>query len=89
LVFTYGTHRVWVTWYRLRLPHRNIKTRSLKVKKMAKKCPRYERPISYRKLNFPAQILHRKVLFMYVVCGLFWCTPTLGLFPPFFLLSEV
>jgi hypothetical protein len=36
LVFTYGTHRVWVTWYRLRLPHRNIKTRSLKVKKWRK-----------------------------------------------------
>jgi hypothetical protein len=40
-------------------PHRNLK----------QKCVSYERPTSYRKLNFPAQIFHGTVFYISVVLG--------------------
>jgi hypothetical protein len=47
--------------------HRNITNRSLKLK-MVKKCPRYERPTSNHKLNFPSQIFHGTELYVYMYC---------------------
>jgi hypothetical protein len=49
---------------------------------MVKKCQRYERPTSYHKLNYPAQISTA----LYSIFVLFWGTPTLGTFTPEFFL---
>jgi hypothetical protein len=45
--------------------HRNLNSGSLKVKK----CPRYERPTSYHKLNFPTQNFRCTVFNICIVFG--------------------
>jgi hypothetical protein len=56
--------------------HRNLKSRSLKVKTFGEKCPRYEHPTSNHKLYFPAIISHGTIFNACIV----WGTYTLGTF---------